>query len=321
MAVTRATPPPLAVWDHPFYRGRMARKLRPLVIAGALLISIAQAADRPLPEIYNEARAALEAGNAARCVELLQPVVKPDAGPEAAPAQLALGAALVRLGKAADAVPYLTQAAASLGSSPELVNALAPLGDALRLADRRKDAREVFERAAKTGETLNARYAAARAQELRGEDHQEAGRFADAAADYLAAADALLKLAEEDPAYLVDARAIYEKVAKGTGKPGKDWRGEPTARAVYGMGEVERASGHLPEAIAYYQRTFVSWMRYPHWAARAYLRAAECMDKLGKRTFAIRHLREMVRKIDRYGKLPEYEQAKKQLRAWGEEVW
>jgi hypothetical protein len=44
------------------------------------------------------------------------------------------------------------------------------------------------------------------------------------------------------------------------------------------------------------------------------------MDKLGKRDFAIRHLREMVRKIDKYGKLPEYGQAKKQLRAWGENI-
>ena len=43
-------------------------------------------------------------------------------------------------------------------------------------------------------------------------------------------------------------------------------------------------------------------------------------DSVVNRDFAIRHLREMVRKVDRYGKLPEYQEAKKQLRAWGEEV-
>lgn len=285
------------------------------------LAMTATAAERPLADVYGEAKTALESGNAARCAELLEPALKESQGPEAAPAQLALGIAWLRLGKAEAAVGVLQKAATQFAETPQAPDAWAPLGDALRAAGKAEEAREAYARGAKgAGQGANIRYSSARASELTGEAKQNAGELTDAANDYLAAADTLLALGKDDPAYLADARALYEKVAKGTGRPGKDWRGEPTARAVFGMGETERVAGQLPEAIAYYQRVFVSWVRYPHWAAQAYLRAAECMDKLGKRDFAIRHLREMVRKIDRYGKLPEYQEAKKQLRAWGEEV-
>ena len=286
-----------------------------------LLLAVSPAAERNLAEVYREAKAALEKGDAAKCAELLEPALKGVEGPELAPAQLALGSAWLRLGKADAAVEVLEKAAAQFAGTAQAPNALAPLGDALRAAGKAGDARAAYERAAGAeGESVNIRYAKARVSELNGEARERKGEFKEAAEAYLSAADLLLVLGREDSAYLDDARAIYEKVAKGSGKPGKDWRGEPTARAVFGMGEVERARGELPEAIAYYQRTFVSWVRYPHWAAQAYLRAAECMDKLGKRDFAIRHLREMVRKIERYGTLPEYQEAKKQLRAWGEDV-
>jgi tetratricopeptide (TPR) repeat protein len=282
------------------------------------------AADPALPEIYREAKAALVAGNAARCAELLEPALKDlqgAPGDQIAAAQLALGMAWLRLGKADAAAGVLQKAATAYAGTPHAPDALAPLGDALRAAGKIEDAGRAYAEAAGVSEaSVNIQYAKARAGELEGEKHQSATEWASAAQSYLAAADILLALGAEDAAYLADARALYEKVAKGTGKPGKDWRGEPTARAVFGLGEVERVSGRLPEAIAYYQRTFVSWVRYPQWPARAYIRAAECLDKLGKRVFAIRHLRELVRKIDRYGKLPEYQQAKQQLRAWGEEV-
>jgi tetratricopeptide (TPR) repeat protein len=282
----------------------------------------ATAVDLTLPEIYREAKAALEAGNAARCAELLEPALKdPDPQSTVAPAQLALGIAWLRLGKAEQAVGVLEKASAAYAGTAEAPDALAPLGDALRAAGKATAAREVYAQAASDlSAGINARYAKARARELEGEAHQAAGELSKAADAYLEAAEWLLTFAAGDAVYLADARALFEKVARGTGKPDKDWRGEATARAVFGLGEVERASGRLPEAIAYYQRTFVSWVRYPQWPARAYLRAAECMDKLGKRDFAIRHLRELVRKIDRYGKLPEYQQAKQQLRAWGDEV-
>ena len=289
-------------------------------LAALFLASVAFAADATLPEIYREAKAALEAGDAARCAELLEPALRDAQGDQVAPAQLALGIAWLRLGKADAAVTVLEKAAPHFAETPGAPNAFAPLGDALRATGRTDEARRAYAQAGK-GESANARYARARLHELDGEAHERAAEYTKAAEAYLLGADVLLALGVDDKAYLADARVLFERVARGTGKGGKeDWRGEPTARAVFGLGEVERASGRLAEAIAYYQRTFVSWVKYPQWAARAYLRAAECMDKLGKRDFAIRHLRELVRKIDKYGKLPEYQEAKRQLRAWGEDV-
>jgi tetratricopeptide (TPR) repeat protein len=286
-----------------------------------ILAATALGADRTLPEIYREARAALAVGDAARCAALLEPVIQDAQGDQVAPAQLALGIAWLRSGKAEVAVPMLEKAALAYAGKPDAPNALALLGDAMRAVGKSAEARVAYARAAETpGDSANVRYARARLSELDGEAREAAGEYAQAAEFYLTAADQLLALGAEDPAYRSDARTLFMKVAKGTGNPGKDWRGEPTARAVYGLGEVERAAGQLPEAVAYYQRTFVSWTRYPQWAARAYLRASECMDQLGKRDFAIRHLRELVRKVEKYGKLPEYQQAKQQLRAWGEEV-
>ena len=95
--------------------------------------------------------------------------------------------------------------------------------------------------------------------------------------------------------------------------------GEATARAVFSLGEVQRQKKALPEAIAYYQRCFVSWARYPAWCARAYLRASESFEALGRRPEAIAHLRELLRKRDKYSRFPEFEEAEKRLRAWGEQ--
>jgi tetratricopeptide (TPR) repeat protein len=298
-------------------------------VKSALLVALVWsaaviAADRTLPEIYREAKSALESGNAARCAELLEPALKDlQAAPaeHVASAHLALGLAWLRLGKAEAAASALKNAATAYAGTPHAPDALAPLGDAFRATAKIEDARRAYAEAVESaGESINAQYAKARLSELEGERLQAAGEWANAANAYLAAADLLLRLGADDGDYLAHARALYEKVAKGTGTSGKDWRGEPTARAVYGLGEVERVAGQLPEAIAYYQRTFVSWVRYPQWPGRSYLRAAECMDKLGKRDLAIRHLRELVRKVEKYGKLPEYQQAKAQLRAWGEQV-
>jgi tetratricopeptide (TPR) repeat protein len=272
----------------------------------------------PLPEVYREAKAALEAGDPAKAVSLLEPALASPEGDETqrALASLALGLAYLRTDKAAAAIPALEKAAARWAGTPDAANALAPLADALRKADRADDARRAYAQAAELAATSPlGRYAKARLDELTGESLATEKQFPKAAASFLAAADVLLALGTEDPAYFADARALYTKVAQG-----KEWRGEPTARAVFSLGEVERAQGNLPEAIAYYQRTFVTWLRYPHWCAQAYLRAADCMDQLGKRDFAIRHLREMVRKVEKFGTLPEYQEAKKKLRAWGEKV-
>ena len=50
------------------------------------------------------------------------------------------------------------------------------------------------------------------------------------------------------------------------------------------------------------------------------MRASECFEALGRRPEAMAHLRELVRKADKYGKFPEFNEAKKRLRAWGDVV-
>lgn len=286
-----------------------------------MLIGLAGHAAYLLPDIYREARAALEAGDAAKAVALLEPALRDAKGGDLAPARLALGIAYLRVGKAGEAVPFLEKAVKSFAGTPEAANVLAPLGDALRATGETEAARRAYTEAAEAAaDSANGKYARARIAEMDGERSEEGKDFVKAAENYLTAGDALLSLAAGDAGYYAAARVLFEKVAKNADTLPKGWRGEPTARAVFSIGEVERAQGHLPEAIAYYQRTFVSWTKYPHWCALAYLRAAECMDKLGKREFAKAHLRELVRKIQKFGKLPEYEQAKKQLRAWGENI-
>ena len=285
------------------------------IFCGASLLAASAAT---LPETYREARAALSAGDAAKAVALLEPVLAGTEGDEAqrSLASLALGLAYLRTGKIESSVPLLEKAAARSVGTPDAASALAPLGDARRKLGQTTEARQAYTQAAEAAPSAPlGKYAQARLTELTGESQLAEKAYAKAAGSFLSAADDLLALATDEPAYLADASALYTKVAQG-----REWRGEPTARAVFSMGEVERAQGHLPEALAYYQRTFVSWLRYPHWCALAYLRAADCMDQLGKREFAIRHLWEMIGKPERFRALPEYEQARKQLRAWGEKV-
>jgi|GEM_PF-5482545 len=271
-----------------------------------------------LPETYRDAKAALEAGDPAKAVTLLEPALAAKGGDESQRtlAGLALGLGYLRTGKAEAAIPLFEKAAASWTGKAESAEPLAPLGDALRATGKTAEARTAYAKAtaAAPGNALG-KYAQARTLELTGEDQAAQKDYQKAAESFLSAGDALLALGAEDPAYLADARALFVKIAQT-----REWRGEPTARAVFSMGEVERAQGHLPEALAYYQRTFASWTRYPHWCAQAYLRAADCMEKLGKHDFALQHLREMVNRPEKYGQLPEYQQAKKQLRAWGEKV-
>ena len=64
-----------------------------------------------------------------------------------------------------------------------------------------------------------------------------------------------------------EAKKLFEQVASI-----REWRGESTAEAVYYLGVNEAEQGHLPEAIAHYQRVFVAYQKFLGWAAKAYLR-------------------------------------------------
>ena len=109
-----------------------------------------------------------------------------------------------------------------------------------------------------------------------------------------------------------EAKKLFEQVA-GT----REWRGECTAQAVYYLGVTEERQGRLPEAIAHYQRVFVAYQKYTSWVEKAYIKAALCFDKLGKRKEAVTHLQEVLRN-DKLG-FDVKSEAREILQKWGVE--
>lgn len=147
-------------------------------------------------------------------------------------------------------------------------------------------------------------------------DHKKALEYFTYAADEIAGmkikestmgkARALLELGR-----YAEAKKLFEQVA-GI----REWRGESTAAAVYFLGEGEMRQGRWAEAVAHYQRVFVAYQKFLPWAAKAYVRAAESFDKLGKRKEAVAHLQEMLRNEKLRG-FPETKQAEKMFGEWG----
>lgn len=257
--------------------------------------------------VYANAKAALDAGqfaDAARIIDAFLQGAPPDTAGLGV-LYLAQGTAFLRNAQPEKAIAPLEKAAASDATVFPL------LADAFRGAGRNDDATRAYEKAA-AGESLNARYSRARIAELQSAAEPDAKKAAELS---FAAADAFAALGADDATYFDEATKLYESIARN-----KAWRGEATARAVYSLGEVERTKKAFPEAIAYYQRCFVSWSKYANWSARAYMRAADSFEALGRRTEAKEHLRELVRKDEKYAKFPEFTEAKTKLRAWGDVV-
>ena len=273
-----------------------------ILLAALFLAVVAPQSDPVAPE-YAAAKAALDAQDPALAARIIEESVAalPPGAEVSALLQLTLGTAYLHAGQPEKAIAPLEKAAVR---DPA---AIAPLGDALRGAGRTEEARRAYEKAV-IGDAKNARYSSARIAQLdfaAEKDPQKSATFLFTAADTFA----------EDPAYFGEATALYETIART-----KAWRGESTARALFSLGEIQRQRKAYPEAIAYYQRCFVSWARYPQWCARAYHRAADSFEALGRRAEAVAHLRELLRKSDKYGRLPEFNEAKTRLRAWGEVV-
>ena len=275
--------------------------------AATLIVSPAHSADTPklvpasVAPAYAEAKEAMDAADFAKAAQILEDALRelPAQADGANLLNLALGTAYLRADQPEKAIAPLEK-----NPTPE---ALPLLADALRRAGRPADARRFYEKAS-TGESINARYSRARISEID-------AATADKPELLFAAADGFAALGPEDAAYFDEASKLYEAIARS-----RQWRGEPTAHAIFSLGEVQRQRKSYPEAIAYYQRCFVSWAKFTQWGARSYLRAAECFETLGRRTDAIAHLREMMRKADKYGRLPEFIEAKTKLRSWGEVV-
>ena len=113
---------------------------------------------------------------------------------------------------------------------------------------------------------------------------------------------ALLGLGKPD-----EAKVIFEQVATT-----REWRGESTAEAVYLIGETLFQKGEYEAAVQYFQRVFVAYQRYSEIVVKAYIRAADCFEKLGSPEKATAHYRELLSKKKLAG-FPETEALRKRL--------
>ena len=109
----------------------------------------------------------------------------------------------------------------------------------------------------------------------------------------------------------VEATKLFQEVA-GV----REWRGESTAYALYQIAEVLFRQGKVPEAISQFERVALTQLKYPSWAARAYLRAADGYFKQGKDDKVKERLAEMLTK-EKLQTLPEAEVAKERLAKLG----
>ena len=103
------------------------------------------------------------------------------------------------------------------------------------------------------------------------------------------------------------AKAIFQQVATT-----REWRGEATAEAVYLLGDVHYQKGEFESGLQYFQRVFVAYQRYPVQVARAYLRAADCFERIGDTAKAQSHLRELTAN-DGLSNLPAAAEGKRRL--------
>lgn len=144
--------------------------------------------------------------------------------------------------------------------------------------------------------------------------YQEAVKWFDDAVDKVGAsntlkdvtlgkAKALMELGKLD-----EAKTLFEQVGAT-----KEWKGQVTAESVYNLGEVAFRKEDYKTAVQFYQRVFVAYQRYPKVVGPAYLRAADCFEKIGEPDKAKAHLAEFVAKKEKYSALPEFEVASKRL--------
>ncbi|MET0263112.1 MAG: tetratricopeptide repeat protein [Rariglobus sp.] len=87
-----------------------------------------------------------------------------------------------------------------------------------------------------------------------------------------------------------EAAKLFELIAGA-----KEWRGEATALSLFYLGEIAVKQGDLPKGIIFYQRVFVSHVRYPEWVAKSYLATGQSFEALGKNKEAAATYREMLR--------------------------
>ena len=105
------------------------------------------------------------------------------------------------------------------------------------------------------------------------------------------------------------AAKLFELIASA-----KEWRGEATALSLYYLGEIAVKQGDLPKGIAFFQRVFVSQLRYTEWVAKAYVASGTTFEDLGKKPEAVATYREMLRN-EKLKNRPELSIARDRLKA------
>ncbi|MGH8046167.1 MAG: tetratricopeptide repeat protein, partial [Chthoniobacterales bacterium] len=89
---------------------------------------------------------------------------------------------------------------------------------------------------------------------------------------------------------LDEAEKLFKLIAGN-----KMWKGEATAQSYVALGDIEMKRRKYAEAIAYYQRVYIAYQKYPNYVAEAYLNSAEAFLQLGKKQEAINTYNEMLR--------------------------
>ncbi len=108
-----------------------------------------------------------------------------------------------------------------------------------------------------------------------------------------------------------EATKLFQEVA-GV----REWRGESTAYALFHMAEALFRQKKWAEATSQFERVALTQMKYPSWAARAYLKAADSYRMQGKDDKMKKILEDMLAK-EKLQSLPEAEEAKQRLAALG----
>lgn len=92
----------------------------------------------------------------------------------------------------------------------------------------------------------------------------------------------------------------------------KEWRGPLWPEALYWIGICHLEQGTPREAFAFFQRIYVLYEAYPAWVAKAYLKSAECLERLDQKADAVKTLQEMLSK-ESLAQLPETKEAQAML--------
>ncbi len=113
----------------------------------------------------------------------------------------------------------------------------------------------------------------------------------------------LLELGRKDPKKLEEAEKIFTTIAAT-----REWKGEPTAEALYSLGLIWDIRVELGKAITFYQRVILAHQKYKNWLAKAYLNCAKAQLQINKKEDAILVLRQMLARTDLLEQ-PEFQEA------------